>query len=452
MTGRSGRWAVLRVRMPDGGFTLVEVMVSLAIFLMVSAAVLGLIMTSIRTVRGNADRVYAASLARAELDRLRTVTSESITLGQTSRVEPTSAGDFTITTTATWVDIGATVNPCQVGNGVNPGKAYLRVRVDVEGGDLQAPQSVDGVVYPTDIAPTDNTGSLTIAVSDDLGQALAGVTVTGSNGVQTFQQVTGPEGCVFVPDLVVDTDWVVTVSKSGLIAEQPGGATRSGLIVAEQTNTPVTFALAVPGSLVVTAGTGGYPVPAGVPFEFAPDTLDRAPTAFAEYPVTVTGLWPDQYTGWLRPCVGSGDGTDASVELPAGQQAALDLSGTRVQFVGPPGDQVVAEYDGPGCTTSYALGTWDDSLLIKRTLPAGTWTFRAPGLDPVTQTVELSSAVGLCSVSWDVPGAVDPNAEPTPTPTPTPTSTEEPSPTATPEPSPTPSLTLPEVSDPCPAG
>ena len=55
----------------DGGFSLVEIMVALAIFLVASAAVLGLIMLSLGTVRENSDRVSAATLARGQLDSLR---------------------------------------------------------------------------------------------------------------------------------------------------------------------------------------------------------------------------------------------------------------------------------------------------------------------------------------------------------------------------------------------
>ncbi len=324
------------------------------------------------------------------------------------------------------------------------------MRIDVEGGDLQAPQGLDAVIYPTDTAPAENVGTLTVAVTDDQGEPVPGATVTGTNGVQTFQQITGEQGCVFVPDLAVGTSWAVTVGKPGHITESPTGGSDTGVAIEEQANTPLTFALAQPGSLVFTAGTDGYPVPAGMPFEFDPDTLSLAPSAFDAFPVTVTGLWPDDYTGWLRPCVGAGDGSNATAELSAGGTATMELGATRVQLVGPPGENVKAVYTGGPCaTTDYPLGSWNDSLLIKTSLPAGTWTFTAPGATPASKDIVLSEGLGLCSVSWDVPDAVDPDAEPTPSPTPTGEPTGEPSEEPTPTPSPT--LTLPEVSDPCPS-
>ncbi len=420
----------------DEGFSIVEVMVAMGIFLVVSAATLGLIMTSLQTVSGNADRVFAAALARGEVDRLRTLGSDEIPLGESTRLEDTDGGQFEVTTTATWVDIGATTNPCQVGPGVVPGRSYLRVSVDVAGGDLDGAQSIDAVVYPRDTAPTENTGTITVSVRDDVSAPVSGVTVTGTNGVGgTFQQITGADGCVFVPDLVAGANWTVTISKAGFITEYPNGNSASGVVVNELQNTPLSFDYAAAGSLTFTAGSGGYPVPAGMPFAFAPDTWHRVPASFSGYPTTVTGLWPDQYTGWLRPCVGAGDGSSAVATLAAGGASTLELGGARIQLVGPQGRQVTATYAGL-CTATYTLGTWGTSLLLKSSLPSGTWTLRATGATPAERRIVLASGVGLCSVSWDVPGAVGPSQEPTP----------EPSATSSPEPS----IVLPEVSEPCP--
>lgn len=423
----------------------------MGIFLVVSAAALGLIMQSLSTVRGNADRVYAAALARGEVDTLRSLGSAAIPLGATTRTATTDAGTFTITSTATWVDIGAPTNPCQVGSGVTPGQSYLRVRVDVAGEDLGAPQTVDAIVYPQDSPETQNTGTVTVAVSDDLGQPLSGVTVTGTNGSGgTFQQVTGPDGCIFVPDLVASPpSWTVTVSKPGYITEELNAESQQKA-VSELQNTPFAFAYAAPGSITFTAGTGGFPVPSGMPFTFSPDTRNRQPTSFTGYPVAVSGLWPDQYTGWLRPCVGAGEGNDATVALAAGGTATLDLGSTRVELVGPTDATVAVTYatEGRLCNAVYPLGAWNDSLLTKTSLPAGTWRFDVTGATPLAQSVVIEQGLGLCSVSWDVPGAITQEeadellANPEPEPTAT-----EPAPS---DPPADPLIILPEVSEPCP--
>jgi prepilin-type N-terminal cleavage/methylation domain-containing protein len=388
--------------MDDEGFSLVEVIVAMAIFLIVSAAALGLIMTSLQTVRGNADRVYAAAVARGEVDYLRTLGSGAIPLGASTRTVSGAGGDFTVTRTATWVDAGVATNPCNVGPGVSPGKSYLRVQVEVVGEELDAPQRLDAIVYPSDTVPTQNTGTVTVVVVDASNAPVPGVTVTGSNGAgSTFQQVTGPDGCVFVPDLVVGASWLVTVSKPGYITEELNGEAQT-VAVEELQNTPVDVVYSQPGSLTVTAGGGGFPVPEGMPFSLTPDTRNRAPSTFASYPVTVTGLWPDGYDTLFRGCLASGTGSARSAVVGAGETASLDLGGTRIELVGPEGDGVRAIPAAP-CTNEYPLGAWDDTLLKQATLPAGTWTLRSAGVDV---QVVLDDGLGQCSVSWDNPDAI----------------------------------------------
>jgi prepilin-type N-terminal cleavage/methylation domain-containing protein len=400
-----------RPRAGDEGFTLVEVMVAMGIFLIVSAATLSLITTSLDTVRGNADRVYAAALARSEVESLRTLGSAAVPLGASERSVSTDAGDFTITRTATWVDVGAPTNPCEVGPGVTPGKSYLRVRVDVIGGDLEAPQTVEGIVYPRDTPPTENTGTLTVQVSDDVGQPVSGVSVTGTNGAgQTFQQTTGPDGCIFAPDLAAGANWSVVIAKPGYITEQPNGQSSSGVVVNELQNTPLTFAYAASGSLIVAAGHSGFPVPAGMPFRFQPNTLNNPANASGGYPVTISGLWPDDYTAWLLPCSASTAGSTASVTLAAGGSAAMALGGTRVELVGPEGENVRAIPASP-CSNDYPLGAWavedrDGLTFLVPTgvsLPDGTWTLTSAG---ESRTIVLSSSVGRCSVKWPDPNAL----------------------------------------------
>ncbi len=120
----------------DGGFSLVEIMVALAIFLVASGAVLGLIMVSLSTIRSNADRVYAASLARAELDAIRLLPADQIPIGtQEAREVSTDAGDFTISVTTGWSALpDDAVTPCRAGEGyILGGKAYVNARVSVDG-------------------------------------------------------------------------------------------------------------------------------------------------------------------------------------------------------------------------------------------------------------------------------------------------------------------------------
>ncbi len=415
---------------------MIEVMVSLAIFLIVSAAVLGLVMLSLGTVRANADRVYAAALARETLDDIRALPAQDIPLGQTVQQAATDAGDFTITTESTWVDLGASVNPCDAGEGVlENGASYLRVFVTVEGGELKGPQQVEAVIYPTDAGQgqspevaTDDTGTMTIAVRDIDDQPISGVVVqgalTGANP-DSFSQTTGATGCLFVPDLIASPDWKVTLGvPAGYMTESESGNLQPAT-VDTLLNTPVTFTIAQPGTVTFTAGTDGFPVPEGMPFEFDPDARNLAPTTFSTFPVQVSGLWPATYSAWLRPCIGALEGSVGTAALPQGGSATVSMTGTKLQLVGPPEGTITAVYAPqtpiddvtgepvvgwtPPCAASYDLGTWDATAvdgvitpLSQVMLPAGTWEITT---ESGSTTVYLDPLNAKCSVPFPVDDA-----------------------------------------------
>lgn len=458
----SGWPGSLRGSGSDQGFSLVEVMAALVIFAIVSGALLALVMRGAQTIRGNADRVLAASLARSELDAWLAVGANGVPLGQTSRVVTNQAGTFTITTTATWIDLALATNPCKVGPGVDPGRSYIRVHVEVAGGELGAPQLADGLVYPQDTAPTDRTGTVTVQVSDNVGAPVSGVTVSLTGGSpNSFTQVTGADGCVFFPDVPASTQWVVGIDRTGYITEEPDGQRAPGTVVTELQNTQKLFVYAMPGTLSFTAGTAAFPVPSGVPFAFTPDKRNLAPTSFTTYPVTISGLWPTLYNGQLGICQMALQLGSVSTTLDAGGSGTLSLVGGKVEIVAPEGTVIKvssAEQDdtsptGKCLSGPFTIGTVDKTLLLTATLPYGKWTFTAVGPRmavgaPKEQDEYLHPVQTPCSVSWKVPGAIYPSTSPSPGASPSPTPTPTPSVSGSPEPSP--SLTLPIVSSPCP--
>lgn len=437
-------------RSGEAGYSLVEVIVAMTVFVIVSAAVMTFIIGSADAIRGNSDRVYAAAIARSTLDDLRAVGANGIEQGQTVETVTSQAGTFTVTTTARWEDVAVT-DECTVGEGVVAGKSLMSVRIDVVGGDIGSPQSISGYVYPTDTEAEAGTGTVSVSVSDNEGAPVAGVIVSGSDSASgSFEAVTNNDGCAFVPDVLAGSGWAITVDRSGFITEYPGDAGQSGIVVDALGNTPVTFAMAQSGSVTFRAGSAGYPVPAGLGFTFQPDTWALVPATVDAYPATVTGLWPTVYTAWLLPCPTAAQASEVTVAVGPGAAATADLGGVRIDIVAPELSVVVAVFPDDtnlgACGATYALGTLDESLLLGVTLPAGRWRLEATGADPVSQVIVLDGTEGTCSVSWDVPGAVSATASPTPTPTPTQTGAA----TGPPEPTPSPTRTLPAVSEPCP--
>lgn len=427
----------------DGGFTLVEVMAAMAVFALVAAAALTMLVSALQTVRENSDRVYAAALARSTAEDLRGQGAYAIPIGETTSTAVTPQGTFTIKTSANWVGIAQQTNPCRVGDGVVPGRTYVRVHIEVTSSKLGAAQTTDTIVQPLDPVPAvNNTGTVTVQVVDQLGAPVSGVQVSGvdaSGGSAPFAYVTGTDGCVFIPDVLASNQWRVTIAKPGYIPELVGGdqATQQVQVLK---NTPFTFSYAPPATITLTATDAFFPVPANVPFTLIPDPRNRVPASVTTYPVSVTGLWPRPagYTVWLGRCADAQTSAAITVPAPAGGTSTVELVGGRVELVAPKGTAITATHGGdPTCAPTYQLGTVDQSMLLRAMLPFGQWTLTA-STGEVRQAF-LAPEPSVCSVSWPVPGAIT-SQEASALPTPDPSAS----------PSPTPPLVLPDVSLPCP--
>ena len=219
----------------EGGFTLVEVMVATAVFVIASIAVLTLVVNSVRTIGANADRVYAASLVRSEIERLQGIGASAIGPGTVTStvVDPNGQRTFTLTRTADWVALGQGTTLCRQSGAVNA--AYLRVQVSAMGGKLKSPQSANTLIY-TYNSEDPNTGVLKVTVKDSVGAPISGATVTGLDQARlgsSLNAVTDASGCVTMVDAIAGV-WDVTVTVPGGV--YPAGiwttntATQSGSI------------------------------------------------------------------------------------------------------------------------------------------------------------------------------------------------------------------------------
>jgi prepilin-type N-terminal cleavage/methylation domain-containing protein len=430
----------------DDGFSLVEVMTALIVFALVSAGALTLVLRAAGTIRGNQDRVLAAAIAASELDRLRDLGSSAVDLGRSTRTEITDSGEFTVTTDATWVSLGVQTDPCDVGDGVDVDQSYLRIHVEVTGGDIDAPQTTDTLLYPQDLAPSRGVGTMTVQVSDSAGVPLADVAVTGTDGAgNSFSQVTGTEGCVFVPDLPSGTNWQVGVARSGYRTESPGGEQKAGVAVDALANTDLAFTIEQPGSFTVTAGSADFPLPEGTAFTYQRGADSITAGAGTTFPAVVSDLWPDQYIAWLGSCPLITADSAANIVVAAGGAVSAPLPAAAVEFVAEAGTVITLTSLDAGCDAQYTLSPAGEDFLVRSAVPFGTWRASVdPAAAPGAQTFFVDETVTPCSVSWSVPSAAA--AEPSPSPTESPSVTPSPTSTETPAPSPT----LPVVSDQCP--
>lgn len=374
----------------DRGFTLVEVMAAMTVFIIVSTASLTILVNSIRTIRENNDRVYAASLARSEVDRLRTLGTYGLVAGVATNQVAVGGKTFTVTTTSMWVPLSSTgaIVSCGSGNvSSDPNRSFARIRVEVTGGGLKGPQALDAVILPSETSSVSNVGTVTATVKDEASRPLENATVTMVNQAtsQTLVLTTDAAGCVYARNVPVATTYTATASKTGYVTKTPSAATQSGTVLSDQ-NTVFDFQLATAGAAVFTAGATDWPFPQGVPFNLSPPGTATLPTGvpgvLTETPVTVTGLWPDPsaYTAWMGCSDAGAYGT--SVPVTAGGTANATLGGTRVEILGPRSTEITIRHAATGtgaCTDAItlSLGKTGSKGKLKATLPFGTWTVKA---------------------------------------------------------------------------
>lgn len=410
----------------DEGFTLVEILVATLIFALTAAATVTILITAIRTVRENSDRVYAANLARSEIERQRELGTDLITIGNTTTSTTTPEGVFTISTTSNWVGLNQATGACEA---AAPGQAYMRVNVEVTGATISEPQVSDTIIAPSDDSSLVDTGQIAIKVADERANPVSGVTlqvrnVAAAGATSTF--ITGPDGCVFVPKLAPSASWQVTINRGGYVPRVVNGTSATGAVVAAQT-TRMSFEYAAASSMEFTPATIDFPIPDGIPLSTGLDPLAILPVAVTTYPKTVSGLWPSVggYQAWLGTCV---DADPASFAAPRtsstnrtwfpvtpGAKTTAPLGGATVRVRGLPANALIrithaAEATG-NCATAkvYDIGRTDSQGVLRVQLPYGQWTFSSGAAPGANQVVTLEPAPAA---------APSPSATPTPTPTP----------------------------------
>jgi len=456
----------------EAGFSLVEVMAAMAILVVLTAATVGILINSLEAIRGNSDRVKAASIARTKLAELRNQGADAVMAGSVDNapvelIETDYDGTgFTVTTTSRWVGFDEDTNPWAPGVGGSPTQGYAQSRIEVVGGGLQAPQFIDAVVPPTSGVANGEGGAATVYVRGEDDQPLSGRQVTATStaaGAVGQTGLSGTDGCIHFVRLVPGA-WAFTLVQTAGEMLQPGtdGARDVPALVVGENVAVDPFVTAQPvAGITLTAGAESFPLPANVPVAVIYGALGPVPRYDAFMPnepllLPETGqqLWPDPlgYSATLG-CLDAG----SALALPVspGQVTEAQFATSQVEVVGPGGQTVsvthAADPGGlglcsgtPGEAGTLVVPDLEEGFDVPSStgiagvsLPAGTWTFSTAGEDDRAVTLD---GVTACSVHWP------PATSPDPTPTPSPTESSSPAPTA--------QATAPPLEptlDPCPA-
>mgnify|MGYP006277477159 FL=1 len=454
----------------DAGFTLIELLVAFGLLTALSVAAVTLLLNAMQTVTENSDRVYAANLARNAIQSAQLAGADALTIGKVSTAVTSPEGRaFTVATTSNWVGLNQQSSACDA---VTPGRAYMRVHVEVSGGTLGRTETSDTLVAPAENSSLITTGSLAIKVVDERAQPVSDVTLSLVD-LATSQVLgpflTGPDGCVFATRLAPSANWRVTIARAGYVPHATNGTVATTAVVANQTSR-LDFEYAAAARLRFESAAESFPIPDGMPLSMGPDPMTITRVAVPSYPTVVSGLWPaiTGYQAWMGICNDADPSTATAPRTSSvnrtwyvvspGTETTAPLTGVATTIRGLPARTTVtakhAKESSGACTTavSYPIGTTDELGRLNVMLPYGSWTLSAPGTADLAITLDPASPSALVSfpvASLDL--ACLPATGPAPTPTPASTATPlatfgvasppPPCPVATGTPTPTPSVT-----------
>ena len=275
----------------EDGFTLLEVIVAMMIFMMVSTGVLYTMMTLLMVNRDDRNRQVAANLAAQEIDLARDVNNvfdiedHLTTYPDTSSSPPHPAlnnDTFRVHRTASWVTSTGAVAPCGSGTGTLRFK-LVKVWVEWDGMKGGADGGVHSETYVNPNARINDPtlGTLIASVTTALGEPVENVLVTADPDTgTTLTGHTDSAGCVFflgVPEANFD---VQLTAPTGTTYVDIDGKTQphQTVQVVKATSASAPFTYDPAGTLRATYGTSSTIVPQNLSTS-AVSTRTTLPTA-----------------------------------------------------------------------------------------------------------------------------------------------------------------------------
>lgn len=380
--GANVEQVVVEPHQSDEGFTLVEVIAAVVLFVAITASTITILLLALDTIQGNNDRVLAANVARSRIEQLRLLGTERIPPGLTYEQPPGTPAEFTVETSAQWVAAGQTVSTCDA---ASPGQAYLRVRVAASTPNLGAPAVMDTIITPATAASGEGTAAIAVSVEDHQGSPVSGVTVTADDPLRpenSFTYLTGADGCLYIPGLTAGGDLDITVSKEGYVSATPTGYQGTSALDAGSLAKP-TFLLAPAAGISFTGALADYALPLGTPVTWQVNETG----AVVEVGATgtpIVGQWPTTsgFTAWAGECpdadpVAYGQAAQSFDFIPGGStQAALSVRPVDVTGL-PPGVEVTARHVGSCDAPTLQAGVSSEEGTLLVGLPNGLWEFTA---------------------------------------------------------------------------
>jgi prepilin-type N-terminal cleavage/methylation domain-containing protein len=421
-------WPWSRAPLPrrdESGFTLIELVIAVSIFAIMTAGIVATINSGLTLSRNNRNRSVAANLAAEQMDNLRAMDFATLQAQLGTHSTQKSVGDsppYTVETVITPVPINSSSAPCDA-NGGATNNLVFRVNVTVTWPDLLGVTHSDPV--KTGAATANTIISPPVGLYDQTGKGFAGVKVLGADGAgingvpmtltpsatPANPATTDSSGCAFFSN-ATPGPYTVTLGLLNYVDRQGNPSPSQTFGIAANTITQVAFDYGPAASLALTLqGANGATVPATMPVTLGdsdfPATGTRTYTGSGSTR-TIGNLFPTTagYTVWAGDCSDAdpqgssssgpywsggqredpvavpvtGGNVSATVKLPAVAatvlQGATPLAGVDVVAVHTPQNGTDAGCPGG---ESWDLGTTDATGTVAGALPYGVWTLKVTG-------------------------------------------------------------------------
>lgn len=435
----------------DSGFSLVEVMVAMVIFAIISTGVLYSMLSVMQVTRDSRARQVATNLAAQEIDLARD-TGDLFALlpfgdgeADPAKVIELNGDTFTVSRSTNWISSPDADLQCGSGGGA---LRYKRVNVSVEWDGMRTgsdPVRADTVIDPKNRINDPSLGTILVSVLNAAGTGAIGIDVTAApgspaNGAMALSATpadTDAQGCSYILR-VTPGNYNVSVSKAGSYVDnfQANVATKSTSVAAGTASTvqfnydlaatyTVTYApsgVFIPNNLdttvisptydqnTLTASTNAlvkthnlFPWPSGYQFiagEYLPATTETSLGCVAPDPES----WPtsaDGRTGLRAPFVGVASGESGAAAAPMARAQITGSFGSNRYLKAVSQDSDPTGIGSPGCQTpmTYTFGQvlTSSSGTTTIALPYGSWKLYYGNSS--TQNTQITSGVTAVEIN-----------------------------------------------------
>jgi prepilin-type N-terminal cleavage/methylation domain-containing protein len=378
----------------ESGFTLLEVVIAMAVFTAFAAISLGVFINTTDVAGDNIRRTAATNLLNTQLQTARGLSAQAIPDGRTVTIRAVGGTSYTITQTANYMGSGASASIC---SGTGSALAYKLVTVRVTWENMGSVKPIRGdtlrAVGIGDDGLDATRGTVALSVVGSTGQPTADVEVTLNPG--NIKRITGDDGCAVFTDLApggysATANTVGYVGKlntqaanSAPLSSVAGGINRGSLLYDTERKINVVFdgpvGAQVPSNLQLRAGNSYVPetqLPLCVSgstsacISAVPGTTsDLFPESYQFRAGTCTETNPSQVSADIRPASTNGSTVTVpmgavTVKVVLNAAPTVGVSGRNVIFTHVPtagcplGERYSVTSAANGSTVLIPYGTW----------------------------------------------------------------------------------------------